>query len=779
LFPFWAFCLEKATENENKEKVTLSGYIKDKATGEELIGAIVQVKALKIGVATNEYGFFSITLPEGEYELEISFLGYRSLKTQARAQKGANIEPLVIELEPEGIQLQAVEVTGEKSNEGVRDIGMSNNNISVQTVQTLPALFGEYDVLRTLQLLPGVQSAGEGNTGFYVRGGGPDQNLLLLDEAVVFNPGHFMGFFSVFNTDAIKDVDIYKGGIPARYGGRLSSLINIRMKEGNNKRFSAKGGLGIISSRLTVEGPIVKDKGSFIVSGRRTYADLFLKLSSDPNVRNNQLYFYDFNAKANYHIGKRDRIFVSGYFGRDVFSFNNLFAFDWGNATLTARWNHLFSDRHFSNLTFIYSTFDYSFTFTQDENNAARLNSSVRNIGAKADFSFYAPGNNSKFYYGFNLITHRFNPGVFEPVGEKSFYVPQRLDYDYGIETALYYDHEWEITPKIGLRYGLRLSMFNATGPKKTYNYLPGSNLPIDTVVYGNNELIKSYFQPEPRLVLRYAINDEQSMKFSYTRTAQFIHQASNSTSSLPVDLWILSGRTIRPQLGDQVVWGYFRNFFQGKLEASVEIYYKWMQNQIDYRDQADLFFNDKLERELLIGNGWSYGVEWLFKKSVGKFTGWASYTLSRTERQIDGINQNQVYPAKNDRRHNLALVASWQVSPRVLIAANWVYYTGFAVTFPSGGYRLQDKFVPYFTERNGYRMPDYHRMDLSLTLYPKYKPNRKFTSNWNFSIYNLYGRKNAWAINFREKENAPGETEAVMIYLFSFVPSVTWNFEF
>ncbi|MCS6906171.1 MAG: TonB-dependent receptor [Bacteroidia bacterium] len=762
----------------SNDKVTVNGYVKDKSSGEELIGAYVVVKSLNAGTTTNEYGFFSLTLPVGTHEIEVYFLGYRPFKKSITLQKGKVAESIIVELEPEGIQLQEIEITSEKNNAHIREIGMSSSNISVQTVQTLPALFGEYDILRTLQLLPGVQSAGEGNTGFYVRGGGPDQNLLLLDEAVVFNAGHFMGFFSVFNTDAIKDVDIYKGGIPARYGGRISSLIDIRMKEGNNKKFTAKGGIGLISSRLTIEGPIIKEKSSFIISGRRTYADLFLKFSPDATVRNNQLYFYDLNAKANYRLSKRDRIFISGYFGRDVFAFSNLFAFDWGNATLTARWNHLFSERLFSNLTFIYSNFDYSFTFTQDENNAARLTSTVRNIGCKADFSYFSRSN-SKFYYGLNFIAHRFNPGVFEPVGEKSFYVPQRLDYDYGLETALYYDHEWEITPRWGIRYGLRLSMFNAMGPKKVYTFAPHSDIPIDTTYYPSNKFIHTYLQPEPRLTLRYAINEEQSLKFSYSRTAQFVHQASNSTSSLPVDLWILSSKKVRPQLADQVVLGYFRNFWQNKLEASVEVYYKWMQNQIDYRDQADLFFNDKLERELLIGNGWSYGVEWLVKKNIGKFSGWISYTLSQTQRQIEGINQNQPYPAKNDRRHSIAIVASWQISRRVLIATNWVYYTGFAVTFPSGGYRINDRFVPYFTERNGYRMPDYHRLDISLTLYPKYKPNQKFSSNWNFSVYNLYGRKNAWAINFREKQNSPGQTEAVMIYLFSFVPSITWNFEF
>jgi len=643
----------------------------------------------------------------------------------------------------------------------------------VKKMKSLPVLFGEVDVMKIIQLMPGVQSVGEGSTGLYVRGGGPDQNLILLDKAQVYNASHMMGFFSVFNPDAIKDVTLIKGGIPAQYGGRISSVLDIKMNEGNSKKLSAAGGLGLIASRLTIEGPLVKDKSSFIVSGRRTYADLFLKMSRDTLLNNSKLYFYDLNLKANYRFSDKDRLFLSGYFGRDVFGFSNVFGFDWGNATGTLRWNHLFGNKRFMNTIMVSSNYNYTFkiNFEGDE---IKLISGIQNYNLKVGLHWFPSVlNNVKF--GANAMFHRFFPPSFESniEGFENFKIQER----YGLESGIYASNEQTISKKLSANYGLRYSLFNLMGPVDDYTYDEWRENVIDTTTYGKAEIFKTYGGIEPRLALTYLLNKKSSVKISYNRTRQYIHLLSNSSAGSPTDLWIPSGSVVKPQIGDQVALGYFRNFRDNTFETSVEVYYKYLQNQIDYKNGANIIFNPTIEAELLFGNGWSYGVEFFVNKSVGRLTGWLGYTLSRTERQIEEINNWEHYPARYDRTHDVSLVLCYDLSMRLKLAGTWVYASGNAVTFPVGKYEFDGHIVNFYTERNGYRMPPYHRMDVSLTI--EGKKDKKLKSSWNFSIYNLYARQNAYSISFKQSKVDPSKTEAVQLSLFSIVPAITWNFKF
>ncbi len=759
------------------QKYTLSGLVKDALTGEEIIGGTVLIKGTTTGTATNAYGFYSLTLNEGTYTITYRYIGYTTIEKTVVLTQNQKID---IELQPEGLQLDAIEINSDRK-ETAQERPISRVNLEMATAKKLPALFGEVDILKSIQLLPGIQSAGEGNAGFNVRGGANDQNLILLDEAVVYNASHLFGFFSVFNPDAVKDVDVYKGGIPAAYGGRLASLLDVRMKDGNSKRFSGTGGIGTISSRLTLEGPIVKDKGSFIVSGRRTYADLFLKLAPNKDLRNNQLYFYDFNAKANYRLSEKDRLYISGYFGRDVLGLANLFGFDWGNATATLRWNHVYNPKLFSNVTLIYSNFDYGINIDLSETQNFKVMSGIDDVGLKADFTYYAnPENTLRF--GAQSVYHFFQPGKFEPIRATSIFQAQKLPTKNALESSIYIDHQYTISKRLNVRYGLRFTSFDVLGAGTEYAFGADGYEVTDTTTYRAGQKVVSYYGPEPRAALSFVLTETSSLKASWDHTYQFLHQVSNSGTTLPTDLWIPSGVHVRPQISDQLALGYFRDLKKG-IEVSMEVYYKWMQNQIDYRDNAELAFNPVLERELLFGKGWSYGAEWLIKKTEGKLTGWIGYTLAKTMRQVDGINQNRAYPVKNDRRHNISVVATYQFTPRLTLSATWVYATGNAVTFPSGRYEFDGEILAYYPERNGYRMPNYHRGDLSLTLDGKKKEGRRFESSWNFSIYNVYARANAFSITFQqqkdENDNPTGRTEAVQTTLFKLIPSVTWNFKF
>ena len=723
-----------------------------------------------VGTATNSYGFYSLTLPEGNYTIIFQSLGYQTRKERIELKGNLSLKA---ELKSAESELSEVQITDVRTNDNVRKNEMGVMKIDPKAVESVPVLFGERDIIKIFQMTPGVKSAGEGNAGFFVRGGSADQNLILLDEAPVYNASHLLGFFSVFNSDALKDVTLYKGGMPAEYGGRSSSVMDIKMKDGNAKSFGAQGGIGIIASRLTIEAPIVKDRGSFIVSGRRTYADMFLKLSKDTVTKESSLYFYDLNMKANYRINDKNRIYLSGYFGRDNFGLSDIFGFDWGNKTGTLRFNHIFNNRLFSNTSIIYSDYSYRFSFSPS-GSEIKFSSSIQDVNVKQDFSFF-PNPNHKIKFGLNAIHHTFVPG--EITSDIASFSDLKLTNKFALENAVYLQDDMSINERLGLQYGLRYSFFDYMGEGTAYTFDDEGNV-LTSTDYAQWQTIKTYGGFEPRLALRYDLEKNSSIKASYNRSLQYLHLLSNSTSSQPTDIWVPSSNNIKPQTSNQASVGYFRNFKDNTYELSLETYYKTMKNAIDYRNGANLFFNDQAEGELVFGKGRAYGVELLFRRQTGKLTGWVSYTWSRSLRTFDQINSGSEYPAKQDRIHDIAIVAMYKINDRVNVSANWIYYTGAAVTFPSGKYEIEGITVPLYTERNGYRMPQYHRLDVGVTIDAKTK-NPKFESSWNFSVYNAYARRNAYAITFQGNEDNPDQTEAVRTTLFRIVPSVTYNFKF
>ena len=674
-----------------QQKFTISGQLKDARNGEDLIGATVGVQGGTEGTASNVYGFYSLSLPAGKYILVYSYVGYTSLSREIELNQNLTLN---IELSAGDVVLEEVVVKSKREDNHVQQTKMSSEVLPIEAIKKLPAFMGEVDIMKTIQMLPGVQSGGEGTSGFYVRGGNIDQNLIQLDEAPVYNASHLLGFFSVFNADAIKDVEIYKGGIPAEYGGRLSSLVDIRMKEGNSKRMGVSGGIGTISSRLTVEGPLKKDQGSYIVSGRRTYADLFLKLSPDGNIKNNRLYFYDLNTKLNYKLGEKDRLFVSGYFGQDVFRFRQSMRMDWGNATATVRWNHLFSEKLFSNFTAIYSKFNYEIGSLTGKT-AFSWKSSIEDVNLKADFSYF-PDSRNTIRFGLSSIYHTFHPGQIRPESESSVVRALQMDDRYALENAIYISDEQELTPRLTVTYGLRYSFFQNMGGRvqlfdETRQQVTGE------VNYRRTQIYKTQGGLEPRLNARYLLDEQSSVKASFNHTLQYLHLASNTTSTTPLDVYVPSGKYIRPQSADQVAVGYFRNFRHNTLEASAELYYKDLKNQIDFRDNADLLFNNTPESDILTGNGKAYGLELMVKKQTGRLTGWASYTLSHTERTIRGINNDKAYRVRQDKPHNLSVVLSYQLSQRLTFGANQVYTSGSVITMPSGAFRNGNIIVPIY----------------------------------------------------------------------------------
>ncbi len=753
-----------------QEKATLSGTIEEGSKGEELIGAIIQIKGQSIGAQTNEYGFYSITLPVGTYTFSISSYGYVTLDTTINL---ATSQQLNVQLKEEGgTDLEEVVVTSERQDANVKDPIMGVERLDPKELSKIPVLFGEKDIIKTMQLLPGVKSAGEGNAGYYVRGGAADQNLILLDEAPVYNASHLLGFFSTFNSDAIKDAVLYKGNQPANFGGRLSSVLDIKMNEGNAKRYNVSGGLGLISSKLNVEGPIVKDKASFLVTGRRTYADLFLKASD--RFKNNTLYFYDLNAKVNYRVGKKDRLFLSGYFGRDVLGVGQTFGFNWGNATATLRWNHIINDKLFSNTSVVYSSYDYKISIKGGDVKFD-ITSLIRDWNLKQEFQYFANTRN-KIRFGFNVINHDITPGQVDAetaVGINA----TKLNPTRSLESAVFITNDWNATDKLTVSYGARLSGFSVLGNgQEVYTYDAKGDV-ATTTIYEKNDFLKTYFNVEPRISASYSYSKVASVKAAYARNAQNIHLVSNATSSSPTDVWLASSLNTRPELADQFSVGWFKNFKENMYEVNVETYYKSMLNQIDYRNGANTQANELLEGELLSGIGRAYGLEMIIKKKRGRFTGWVGYTLSRTERKIDGINDNNWYAAKQDRTHDISIVTIYDITPKLSVSALFIYYTGNAVTFPSGKYTINGETQFLYTERNGYRMPAYHRLDLGVTWIRK--NTEKFESSWNFSLYNAYGRENAYSISFRESETNPGTTEAVQVTLFRWIPAITYNFKF
>ncbi len=752
------------------QKYTISGSIKDSSNGEDMYGAVIMVKELSnVGTNTNAYGFYSLTLDSGSYTIVYRSTGYKT--QEFKIELTSNIEKNVELSIPGNVQqIEEMSVSAEKENDNITSSGMNVTKFDPKSIETIPVLFGEKDIMKTLQLTPGVKTAGEGNAGFFVRGGGADQNLILLDEAPVYNASHLLGFFSVFNSDAIKDVSMYKSGIPAEYGGRASSVVDVKMRDGNNKKFGASGGIGLISSRLTVEGPIVKDKGSFIISGRRSYADLFLKLQKDETLKDTKLFFYDLNAKANYRITKKDRIFLSGYFGRDEFGLGDDFGFSWGNATGTLRWNHIINEKLFSNTTLVRSSFDYEFTIGSGDDGFG-IKSSIKDWNIKQDFSYFTNDKNT-LKFGVNAIHHTFKPGAL--TGANASFNELILNSRYAIELGAYVQNEMKIGNRINLMYGLRYSGFNYMGEGTDYMFDDKGNV-TSQQDYKRWEKIEYHQGLEPRISGSYTLSEKNSIKASYGRNFQYLHQLSNSTTSSPTDNWVPSSTNVKPQIADQVALGYYQNLKKNTFKISTEIYYKHLANQIDYRNGAELLLNDEVEGELVYGKGRAYGLELLIEKKKGKLTGWISYTISRSLRQFDDINDGKEFSARQDRIHDISVVLMYKLNKSLALSTSWIYYTGDAVTFPSGKYEINGESVPYYTERNGYRMPDYHRMDVGVTWYMKDK--KKFEHNLNFSIYNVYARENAYTITFEEDPDDASKTVAIQTTLFKLIPSITYNF--
>lgn len=753
-----------------QNKFTLSGTIRDGSSGETLIGATIKISGpTSAGTQTNNYGYFALTQPAGNYTVTISYLGFIPVTKNINLNKDTKLnEELKVGNDLGGIVIRAKN----RKNENVKSAQMGLERIDMKALNSIPVLLGEKDILKTIQLLPGVKSGGEGNTGFYVRGGAADQNLIILDEAVVYNSSHLLGFFSTFNADAIKDVSLYKGGMPAQYGGRLSSVLDVKMDDGNNKEFKFQGGIGLIASRLKAEGPIVKDKGSFMVSFRRTYIDLFLQASPDSSINGSTLNFYDINAKANYKINDKNTIYISGYFGKDNIGVKDLFENNWGNVTTTFRLNHIFNDRLFSNTSLIYNNYNYTVRLLNDVTNF-KATSLVRDFNFKEDFQYFS--NKHTLRFGLNATHHRISP-IDITTSQESQVNPLTQEKRYGLETAVYVSDEWAVNEKLNFLYGARLAAFSLLGPGNFGSYdADGNVLTSEKVTSG--KFYKNYLNLEPRFSVSYLFNEENSVKASYNRNTQNIHILTNATSSSPTDQYVLSSNNIKPEIADQVAAGYFRNFNENNYEFSGEVYYKWMQNQIDYRDAAELLGNANVESELLYGTGRAYGLELFFKKKFGKLNGWVGYTLSKTERKFAELNNGNYFPARQDRTHDVSFVGIYNLNKRWTFSSSLIYSTGNAVTYPAGKYIVGGQTVYYYTQRNAGRMPYNMRLDLSATLEGKNKG--KFQSSWNFGVYNALGRKNPYSIEFINDPNDPGKTVAEQTSLFGMIPSVTWNFKF
>ncbi len=747
-----------------QEITTVNGTVKDKLTGESITGAVIKIDQLaNVVITSNEYGFYAISLPKGKYDLRISFVGYEEKRVPI-VLNGPFIANVFLESKN---QLTEVVVATKRKDDNLTKAQMGTETLNMQSISKVPVIFGEKDVLKTIQLLPGVKSAGEGNSGFYVRGGAADQNLILLDEAPVYNASHLLGFFSTFNSDAIKDATLIKGNGPAQYGGRLSSVLDVKMKEGNNKNYTYNGGLGLISSRLSIEGPIQADKSSFILSGRRTYADVFLKATE--KFKDNILYFYDLNAKANYKIDDKNRIYFSGYFGQDELGLGSSFRINWGNKTGTIRWNRIVNNQLFLNTSLIYSDYSYNVGLKNGETNF-NVNSNIKDVNLKQDYTFYLNPKNT-IRYGFNSILHTITPSVFSGTVNNNINKVGRN----GLENAVYFNNNFKANQQLTLDYGVRISAYSIMGGD-IYNVY-NDNVITQSILLQKNEFGKTYINIEPRFTSNYRINDLSSLKVAYARNVQHLHLLSNATAASPSDQWIGNSYNIKPELADQTSIGYARNFINNTYELGAELYYKVMQNQLDYKDGTNINTIADVESALLYGVGRAYGFEFLAKKKTGLFSGWISYTLSKTERKIAGINGGNWYNAKQDRTHDVSIVTILELNPKWTVSGVFVYSTGNAVTFPTGKYAFGEQNIYQYANRNANRMPDYHRLDLSVTYENKNKKNN--VGSWNFSLYNVYGRENAYRISFQDDPLDNSKTQIIQTALFRWVPSITYNFKF
>jgi len=771
-----------------QERYAISGIVKDARNGETLFGASVYLKATSIGVLTNEYGFYSISAPKGTYTLVISYLGYDNVINEIELKSDQKLD---FELTENSTQLKEVLITSSESEEvSIKKPQMSVLKLSTTTIKQVPVVLGEVDILKTILMLPGVTNNGEGSSGFNVRGGAVDQNLVLLDEAIIYNTSHLFGFFSVFNADAIKDIKLYKGGIPAKFGGRVSSVLDVRQKDGNSKEFKLSGGVGLISSRLAVEAPLFKEKGSFIIAGRGSYAHLFLKAANEDYSVN----FYDLNLKGNYSLNDNNKLYLSGYFGRDDMNFTDSFENSYGNLSGNLRWNHIFNDKLFSNLSLIYSKYDYEFVINIFEFN---WTSSIENYNLKYDFSYYA-NEAIKISFGANVISYNFNPGEIIPTSETSSVNYLILDQKRAFESSIYLSAEHKLTDKLSAEYGLRWSYFNRLGGQTLANYV--NNQPvvyneklgvyetgeiISETAYGKSESIATFNNFEPRLALAYELNESSSVKAGFSRTAQYIHLLSNTTNVTPLDVWTPSGKYIKPQLSNQYAVGFFKNFKDNLFSMEVEAYYKTIENRIDYIDGANLIANNYIEGEILNGESQAYGLEFLLRKTVGKLTGWFAYTLSKTEQRTlggsaggPGINKGNWYNSSYDRVHDFSMTAAYNLTEKWTFGANFVFQTGRPVTYPNGQYVYEGLSIASYSDRNSNRLPSYNRLDVSATYVPNKRPEKQWKGEWVFGIYNVYNRKNAASISFGQNIET-GANEATRTAIFGIVPSATYNFKF
>jgi len=777
---FFILFLSATFTGSAQNKYTISGYIKDSLNGETLIGATVTVQGQAKGISSNLYGFYSITLDEGEYMLICSFIGYRykAVSIHLKADTKINFEVL-----PKSYLAEEVVVTSKKRDANVKNAQMGKITLPMEQIRSIPAFLGEVDLLKTIQFLPGVRNAGEGSAGIYVRGGGPDQNLILLDDAPVYNTGHLFGFFSIFNSDAIKNVTLIKGGMPAQYGGRLSSVLDVSMKEGNNQKLQIDAGLGVVASRLSIQGPIKKNKSSFILSGRRTYVDALAKpfIKSTSQFKGSGYYFYDLNAKVNYIFSDKDRLYLSGYFGRDVFDYVNgkqslKFNIPWGNSTGTLRWNHVFNNKLFGNTTAVYN--DYNFSFNAAQNDfELKLASGIRDLSLKQDFDLY-PYTGHKLKFGGIYTYHKFTPSVISGRQDTTVLNPNNAQIKYAHEAAVYLQDDWEINEKLKVHAGLRYSWFQQTGPYKIYETDDNGNR-TDSIVFGKGRSVKSYGGLEPRFTARYALNDETSIKGSVTRNLQYIHLVSNAGTTLPTDIWVPSTYKVKPQISWLYALGLFKNFKDNMYETSVELYYKQMQNQIEYAEGYVPNSLDDTENSFVFGKGWSYGTELFVNKTKGRLTGWVGYTLSWTWRQFSDLNFGKKYPAKYDRRHDMSIVAQYELNKKWKLSASFVFGTGNSATLPQRFYIVGGILTQEYSNINQYRLPSYHRLDFSAILTPKKNINRKWKSEWVFSIYNAYNRRNPYFVYFDQSGspfNGTLEIQAKQVSLFPVIPAITWN---
>ena len=779
------------------QKATISGYLTDASNGEALIGAKALIPLTKQGAVTNTYGFYSLTLPVGKYVIEYRYTSFLTITKEIDLTKDVSLN---VELGSSVNELNEVEINAKKG-ENVNSAKLGQVELQMEQIKTLPAFMGEVDVIKAIQLLPGVSSVSEGGQGFYVRGGGPDQNLVLVDEAVVYNAAHLFGFFSVFNADAVKGVNLIKGGMPANYGGRMSSVLEVNMNEGNNKEFKVKGGIGAISSRITVEGPLKKDKGSFIVSGRRTYIDVIMKaaIPDTSPFAGTSYFFYDFNLKLNYKITKKDRVFLSGYYGKDVFSFGDTKSnfnvkMPWGNGIAAFRWNHLFNPKLFMNVTGTFTDYMFKFGSNQDQFRFS-LTSGVRDVGAKVDFSYY-PNTKHKLKWGADYIFHTFTPTSVSAESDSIVFDTGLAQKLYSHESAVYLTDEFDLNDAWKFNVGLRYSMYQQVGPFT--RYIKGDvGTPDTSIQYGKGDLIKFYGGFEPRFSFRWMLPDKSSIKGGYSFNYQYVHLTSLSAVSLPTDIWYPTTDKAKPQSGWLTSLGYFKNFDDDKWETSIEAYYKGMNNLIEYKEGAlpGDNVNDNTDNLLVFGKGWSYGVEFFVKRTFGKLTGWVGYTWSKTERKFADLNEGNPYPAKYDRRHDLSIVATYKLNERWTFGAAFIYATGNTLTLPTSWYVQEQNLLFNYGARNSTRMAPYHRLDISATWYDKatktktdavtgakIEVKKRFRHNWSFSVYNVYNRANPFFLfvdNNGDFLSGDFKLTVKQVTLFPVIPSVTWNFAF